>query len=99
MVECIESIRPQLEGVFLVNGKVLMDRRVRIEEVRSKNCIPSDIADLVQTGPSEYSTVIYILRLVEHQAVPRNARHVGVKSTSITVDAARCAGGNLLATC
>ena len=53
MVEGVESIEPELDEQCLPYGKVLLQREIGVEEVRTECGVPAYGANLVEGGLSE----------------------------------------------
>ena len=53
MVKRVEGIKAELRGHSLIDGNVLHEGHIAVEEVRTKSCVAPDVSDLIQARASE----------------------------------------------
>src|ERR1700677_335725 len=53
MVKGVEGIKAELRRHSLIDGNVLHERHVAVEEVRTKGCVAPDVSDLIKARASE----------------------------------------------
>lgn len=94
MVDDIERIHTELDRCHLADGEVLLNRQVHIEQVRSKDAVPSDVSDLIQAGHGEGGA--QGLRLEVDQAIAGEAGDMRLERAWVSVDLARHAARYLI---
>ena len=77
VVEGVECVRTELEGIPFPDREILHRRHVSIEESRSPGVVASAVSDIVETGVGE--AIPQTLRLIVGQVVARTAADAGLQ--------------------
>src|SRR6185437_11596583 len=84
MVEDVERIHTELDRRNLTDGKVFLDRKVRIEQMRTKDTVPAYVSNLVQSRRGEGCSQRLCLEV--DQTISRETREMRLECTGVSVD-------------
>ena len=95
VIEDIERVHAELNQRSLVDGKVLLEREVRIEHMRTKDAVSAYVSDLIQTRRREGRSQRLCLEV--DQTVAGEAGDLRLECAGVSVDLAWDAAGDLIA--